>query len=402
MLTPAPGRPIVGAEEPCRQTARPTEPRPDVLAPDTALELPRVTVLRASAGSGKTWTLTRRYVQLALSRRVPANGLASLLAITFSNNATREMKENVLEWLKRLALREEGRTAAMEAIVEGGALADRAADLLERILDGWSDFQVRTIDSFMNSVFRGAAIGFGYSPETETTTRLGPIVDYAFDLFLREAGPGGPAAALLDGTVRKVLANRREQGAFAWDPVALLRDTVASLEGVVSELEEPLAAVDVEPSMRELEGPDRRGPRVRGGARAHLRPRGLGEIEARHGPRAGPVGALHRAARHEPAHLPGEEGQRPRRGGEGAVRRASWRNGAWSGPGWDGTPACGPARSGPPRSGCTRPCSRRSAPRGGCAAPCTSGTSSASCATGWTRARCPTCTSSSAKRSTTG
>ena len=229
-------------------------PPPDVLTPDTALELPRVTVLRASAGSGKTWTLTRRYVQFALSRRVPANGLASLLAITFSNNATREMKENVLEWLKRLALREEGRTASMEAVVEGGALADRAAALLERILDGWSEFQVRTIDSFMNSVFRGAAIGFGYSPEMETTTHLGPIVDYAFDLFLREAGPGSPAAALLDGTIRRVLANRREQGAFAWDPVTQLRDTVASLEGVISELEAPLASVDVEPSMRELEG----------------------------------------------------------------------------------------------------------------------------------------------------
>ncbi len=250
---------------------------PDVLAPDTALELPRVTVLRASAGSGKTWTLTRRYVQFALSRRVPKNGLASLLAITFSNNATREMKENVLEWLKRLALGDEGRTAAMEAIVEGGALADRAAGLLERILDGWSDFQVRTIDSFMNAVFRGAAIGFGYSPEMETTTRLGPIVDYAFDLFLREAGPGGPAAALLDGTVRRVLANRREQGAYVWDPVALLRDTVAGLEGVVSELEEPLAAVDVEPSMRELE---RRIAAALESLEAHVRTSGL-ELSAK-------------------------------------------------------------------------------------------------------------------------
>ena len=217
---------------------------PDVLAPDTSLELPRVTVLRASAGSGKTWTLTRRYVQFALSRTVPGNRLASLLAITFSNNATREMKENVLEWLKRIALGDAGRTAAMEAIVEGGALAERAGGLLEEILDGWSDFQVRTIDSFMNSVFRGAAIGFGYSPEMETTLRLAPIVDYAFDLFLREADAGSASAALLDETIRKVLANRGEKSAFAWDPVAMLREAVAGLEYTLSELEEPLAAVD--------------------------------------------------------------------------------------------------------------------------------------------------------------
>jgi ATP-dependent helicase/nuclease subunit A len=232
---------------------RSAEPPPDVLAPDTSLELPRVTVLKASAGSGKTWTLTRRYVQFALSRTVPANGLAALLAITFSNNATREMKENVLEWLKRLALRERERTASMQAIVSGGDLADRAAHLLDDILDGWSDFQVRTIDSFMSSVFRGAAIGFGYSPEMETTLRLAPIVDYAFDLFLREADAGSASAALLDETIRKVLANRGEKSAFAWDPVAMLREAVAGLEYTLSELEEPLAPVDLDEPMRELE-----------------------------------------------------------------------------------------------------------------------------------------------------
>jgi ATP-dependent helicase/nuclease subunit A len=228
-------------------------PAPDVLAPDTSLELPRVTVLKASAGSGKTWTLTRRYVQFALSRVVPANGLASLLAITFSNNATREMKENVLEWLKRLALRDPERTASMQAIVSGGKLADRAACLLDDILDGWSDFQVRTIDSFMNSVFRGAAIGFGYSPDMETTLHLAPIVDYAVDLFLREADAGSASAALLDETIRKVLANRGERSSFTWDPVAMLREAVAGLEDTLSELEEPLAPVDLEAPMRELE-----------------------------------------------------------------------------------------------------------------------------------------------------
>ena len=240
--------------QPDRPADAPIEPSaPEVLAPDSSLELPRVTVLRASAGSGKTWTLTRRYVQFALSLTVPGNGLASLLAITFSNNATREMKENVLEWLKRITLGDAERTAAMETIVSGGALAERADSLLDAILDGWSDFQVRTIDSFMNSVFRGAAIAFGYSPEMEATTRLEPIVDYAFDLFLRDAGPGSPSAALLDETVRKVLADRREESAFAWDPVSLLREAVTGLETVLSELEEPLAPLEGEGEMRAFE-----------------------------------------------------------------------------------------------------------------------------------------------------
>ena len=264
------------------------DPAPDVLAPDTSLELPRVTVLRASAGSGKTWTLTRRYVQFALSRTVPGNRLASLLAITFSNNATREMKDNVLEWLKRIALGDAGRTAAMEAIVEGGALADRAGGLLEEILDGWSDFQVRTIDSFMNSVFRGAAIGFGYSPEMEATTRLDPIVDYAFDLFLREAEPGSAPAALLDGTVRKVLANRRDGSAFAWDPVALLRRTVTGLEGILV----GAGGAARGGGRRACDGgagrEDHGRARIRRRPRPHLRPRPRGALEAGRGARSRP------------------------------------------------------------------------------------------------------------------
>jgi len=228
-------------------------PPSDVLSPDVSLELPRVTVLKASAGSGKTWALTRRYVQFALSREVPSNDLASLAAITFSNNATRQMKEKVLEWLKRLAFADPERTESMAAIVSGGNLAERAAGLLGKILDGWSDFQVRTIDSFMNAVFRGAAIGFGYNPETEATTRLGPIVDYAFDLYLREAEAGSSSAALLDELVDRILANRGGATAFAWDPVSLLREAVAGLEETLAELEEPLADVDLAAPMRRLE-----------------------------------------------------------------------------------------------------------------------------------------------------
>ncbi len=377
-------------------------PSPDVLAPDTALELPRVTVLRASAGSGKTWTLTQRYVQFALSRRVPANSLASLTAITFSNNATREMKRNVLEWLKRLALGDAVRTAAMEAIVEGGGLAERAALLLEEVFDGWSDFQVRTIDSFMNSVFRGAAIGFGYSPEMEATTRLAPIVDYAFDLFLREAEPGAASAVLLDDTVRKVLANRREQSAFAWDPVALLRGTVAGLEGILSELEETLAPVDVEPAMRDLEGRITAVLESVDRLVADLRPRILGEVEARPGARACAGRPVHRAARHQPPHLPGEENGREGPGREGRLR--PHRGGVGHGPGVP-RPVRGPVGAGllgpgdrPARSAAAVPRHGRA----GCAGRCTSATSRARCARGWTRARCPTCTSSSARRSATG
>jgi hypothetical protein len=45
------------------------------LEPDSLIRFPSITVLKASAGSGKTYPLTERYAQFLLSSRVPKNDL---------------------------------------------------------------------------------------------------------------------------------------------------------------------------------------------------------------------------------------------------------------------------------------------------------------------------------------
>lgn len=217
----------------------------DVLRPDSTLSLPCVTVLKASAGSGKTYTLTARYVQFALSRAIPCNGLANILAVTFSNNASREMKENVLLWLKRLALRDSGAASEIGPLVgeTPGPLAGRAEELLDGILHRWEEFQVRTIDSFSSAVFRASALDFGYPPGYEIVLDSGPLIDYAFDLLLREAREGTPQAALLDDAVRAVLGGREDEAGFPWDPAPALR-------AALRDLEDKLAAIPSAPAPR--------------------------------------------------------------------------------------------------------------------------------------------------------
>jgi ATP-dependent exoDNAse (exonuclease V) beta subunit len=73
-----------------------------ILEKDQDIRFPHFTVLKASAGSGKTYTLTARFVQFVLSDRIPRNRLKNILAITFSKNASKEMKGRVLLWLKSL------------------------------------------------------------------------------------------------------------------------------------------------------------------------------------------------------------------------------------------------------------------------------------------------------------
>jgi ATP-dependent helicase/nuclease subunit A len=223
------------------------------LEQDTTLRLPRVTVLKASAGSGKTFRLTQRYAQFLLSEKIPKNELRNLMAITFSNNASGEMRNNVLEWLKFLCLGEPERIREMEAVTAGGAerLSKRAGELIDTIMSRFSEFQVRTIDSFMASVFRASALDFGFGPDFEVVLDPQPLVDYAWNLFLREAHAGSANASLLDRTIESVLDFKTSAGTFAWDPSTPLLAEIRKVEEKLSNMDETPLVED--PGLRQKE-----------------------------------------------------------------------------------------------------------------------------------------------------
>jgi ATP-dependent helicase/nuclease subunit A len=226
-----------------------------VLDPDRSVRLPAVTVIKASAGSGKTHTLTGRYVQFALSDLVPRNDIKGILAITFSNNASREMKESALGWLKRLFLEDPDRIEEMRTVVSGGTgfIQKRAGDLIEEILSRYSDFQVRTIDSFMSAVFRASALDFGFSPEFEIMMDPEPLTDYAFGLFLRDAREGSGRAAMLDETVGSILGLQAEGDRFPWDPTYPLLMELKRIDSKVSNLGKDIRLIDSSVELRGLE-----------------------------------------------------------------------------------------------------------------------------------------------------
>ena len=60
-------------------------------------------VYLSSAGSGKTFTLTRNYVKWALSAPAKERRFAQIIAITFTNKATEEMRARILEYVDALA-----------------------------------------------------------------------------------------------------------------------------------------------------------------------------------------------------------------------------------------------------------------------------------------------------------
>ncbi len=202
-----------------------------VLARDTDLLFPHFTVLKASAGSGKTHTLTERFVQFILSDSIPKNDLKNILAVTFSNNAAREMKERILLWLKALSFNDPEKTAELSAIIgyDSDRLADKAEQMIGKILDNYPDFQVRTIDSFMTTVFKSSAIDFGYNPEFDILMSNDAVMDYAFNLYMRNVSEGSDEAELFDAVIEMLNENKRYDTSFLWDPSSVLLDEIKKI-----------------------------------------------------------------------------------------------------------------------------------------------------------------------------
>ena len=212
-----------------------------VLEKDSSISFPHFTLLKASAGSGKTYSLTERFVQFLLSSQIPQNHLRNILAITFSNNAAKVMKERILSWLKDLYFKDPEKIEEISEIVsvKKEYLADKAGATIDEILRNYTEFQVKTIDSFMTSIYKASAINLGYSPDFDIVMRPENIMAYAFNRFLRGVREKTPEAEFLEKLLEIILQSRGGESAYLWDPSKdLLQETVElyhQLSGIVKE-----------------------------------------------------------------------------------------------------------------------------------------------------------------------
>jgi ATP-dependent exoDNAse (exonuclease V) beta subunit len=226
-----------------------------VLTKDTDSKFPHFTVLKASAGSGKTYTLTERFVQFLLSEKVPKSGLRNMLAVTFSNNAAKEMKEKTLLWLKNIYFGDEEKTRELSLItsMSVGEIKDKAGVLIDEILDSYSDFQVKTIDSFMTTVFKASAIDFGYNPDFDILMNNDLLMGYAFNLFLRNVSQGTPQAACLEEIVDKLLEQKKIADSYMWDPSSALLEDIKKIHKKISSIGKQLELEEYTEEMKQVQ-----------------------------------------------------------------------------------------------------------------------------------------------------
>ncbi|WP_262248740.1 UvrD-helicase domain-containing protein [Parapedobacter soli] len=149
--------------------------------------VPPLKILKASAGSGKTFSLTAQYLTLLFADE---HKYREILAITFTNKATAEMKGRILGVLEALAMGDGNKGDAADGYREillqaypqwdAGALQQRAIAAYRKILHDYSRFAISTIDGFTQKVIRGftfeLGIDAGYKLEMNIRKVKGDLV----------------------------------------------------------------------------------------------------------------------------------------------------------------------------------------------------------------------------------
>jgi ATP-dependent helicase/nuclease subunit A len=136
-----------------------------------------LTIYKSSAGSGKTYTLAKEYLRMAL---LEPQYYRHILAVTFTNRAAEEMKERVLDFLIAISQNKHELVGvlASEMNVPEGEIVRRAQATLSDLLHHYGYFSIMTIDTFFHRVIRafsreiGLQGNFGIELDTKKVAAL--------------------------------------------------------------------------------------------------------------------------------------------------------------------------------------------------------------------------------------
>ncbi len=144
-------------------------------------------IYKASAGSGKTHALTGEYLKMAFRNE---NSFKHILAVTFTNKSTTEMRERILRAISELANGEKSdyrESLCKEFKLSPDELQKKAERLLNRMLNQYSYFKVSTIDSFFQQVVKSLVyelkLDSGFAIELDDASVIDNAVSRMIDDF---------------------------------------------------------------------------------------------------------------------------------------------------------------------------------------------------------------------------
>lgn len=178
-------------------------------------------IVRASAGSGKTFRLVQDYLICCLRHDDP-HYFRRILAITFTNKAAKEMKDRIMQDVVQVSMGEGGMwdsltsssnegDASPRLPLPPGEIQRRARLLSEAMLHRYEDFSVMTIDSFVNRLVRSFSRDLKWDEEFQIELDEEALVEASVTRVLDRVGRSGEEALtrLLEGFVRQQVEDER-------------------------------------------------------------------------------------------------------------------------------------------------------------------------------------------------
>lgn len=175
-------------------------------------------IMKASAGSGKTYSLTRTYISLLL-RNKDRHAYRHILAVTFTNKATDEMKSRILKELHVMAT-DTSKSDYLKDFVPSifpseQELQEKAKSVLQDILHDYSAFAVSTIDKFFQQTLKAFSREIGqfasYQVELDKDSLVAESVDRILDSLTEDSG------SLLTWLTDNVLEQIGQGGRYSMD-----------------------------------------------------------------------------------------------------------------------------------------------------------------------------------------
>ncbi|MBN9336909.1 MAG: UvrD-helicase domain-containing protein, partial [Chryseobacterium sp.] len=156
------------------------------------------TVINASAGSGKTYTLVQRLLMICLRFPNQPDAIRTIIALTFTNKAANEMKERILfylgEFVKENYSENQDLKNIQKALSEQGYritlddLRHRSQKVLDYILHHYSTLNIGTIDKFNSRLVKSFSYELGLAQNFNLEIQPEPYLIEAVDKMLDEIG----------------------------------------------------------------------------------------------------------------------------------------------------------------------------------------------------------------------
>ena len=193
----------------------------------------RAVIVPASAGSGKTFRIAHEYIYDVLRNRIDNEGkpyfdrnfYKRILAVTFTNKATEEMKSRILKEIHLLASGQESDhldDLKKETGLDEATLRKRASIVRSLILHDYSHFTVLTNDTFFQRILRAFIREIGIDMNFSTELDTAPVLAKSVDALIQNITSNEELRGWLEA-----LTEERISDGERWD----IRSAITSLTG---------------------------------------------------------------------------------------------------------------------------------------------------------------------------